>query len=375
MAGELDTEVLDKPETCRRTVEWLGTLASGITELADVVNQQRSSSEGFWRGTAADAARGELGKHAKDADELESGINKVKTALEVFADEIDTVNRRMADARSTARDAGLVINGRQILPPKPGPSDPAGQPSGPSGAAEKQQKAFEAAGETVADARNKQEEAHRKLEGQLKNPYETFNTVKTHVMRAVTGGLTAIKTSSESASAFFDQAEDLRGQAKNMDKLAKTADHSSDAAKAKVAAMQTRAQATVADVRGEKAGRLSNKVGRGATNFAAADASGFVKGGSKVATGARSVLRGFPYAGTVATVGSEVADYATGTDTAGEAAMDAGASLGGAAVGGAVGTAVGSAICPGLGTVIGGAAGSMLGDFLATTTENAVTGE
>ncbi|MHA6802796.1 hypothetical protein [Salinifilum ghardaiensis] len=374
MAGELDTEVLDKPDTCRRTAEWLGKLAGGVTEVADAVSQQRSGSEGFWRGTAADAARGELGKHAKNADELEGGINKVKTALEVFADEIDTVKRRMADARSTARDAGLVINGRQILPPKPGSSDPAGQPSGPSGAAEKQQKAFEAAGETVADARNKQEEAHRKLEGQLKNPYETFNTVKTHVMRSVTGGLTAIKTSSDSASALFQEARTLRGQAVEMDKLAKTADHSSDAAKAKVAAMQTRAQATVANARGERTGRLAKKAGR-FSDVAAADASKYVEGGSKVAKGTRSVLRGLPYAGTAMTLTSEAIDYGTGTDTAGEAAMDAGASLGGAAVGGAAGAAVGSAICPGLGTVIGGAAGSMLGDFLATTGEDALTGE
>ncbi|GAB3283523.1 hypothetical protein [Parasphingorhabdus pacifica] len=153
MAGELDTEVLDKPDTCRRTAEWLGKLASGITEVADTASQQRSPSEGFWQGTAADAARGELGRHATNADELEGGVKKVKTALEVFADEIGTVNSRMADARGTAREAGLVINDTKILPPKPSPSGPAGQPNGPSGAAEKKQKAFEAAGETIADAR------------------------------------------------------------------------------------------------------------------------------------------------------------------------------------------------------------------------------
>ncbi|SDP03280.1 hypothetical protein SAMN04487905_101510 [Actinopolyspora xinjiangensis] len=65
----------------------------------------------------------------------------------------------------------------------------------------------------------------------------------------------------------------------------------------------------------------------------AADASKYVKGGSKLVDGAGSVLRGVPYPGTAATVVSEGIDYASGTDTAGEAAMDAGAGLSGAAVG------------------------------------------
>ncbi|RCW43528.1 hypothetical protein DFQ14_1063 [Halopolyspora algeriensis] len=375
MAGELDTEVLDKPGTCRRTADWLGKLAGGITDVADTVSQQRSASESFWRGTAADAARGELGRHGTNADDLEGAIKKVKSALEIFADEIDTVNRRMADARDTARGAGLVLNGTKILPPKPSPTGSAGRPNGPSGVEEQQQKAFEEAGETVADARRKQEEAHRTLEGQLKDPNETFNTVKTHVMRAVTGGLTAVKTSSDSAAALFEKADAFERNAKEMGRLAKAADHSSDAAKTKVAAMQTRAKGKVANVHGDRTGRLANKVGRGVSNFVAADASKYVKGGSKLADGASSVLRGVPYVGTIATVGSEVTDYATGTDSAGEAAMDAGASLSGAAVGGAAGAAIGSAIFPGVGTVIGGAVGSMAGDFLATTAENVLTGE
>lgn len=374
MAGELDTEVLDKPDSCRRTADWLGKLASGITDVADTVSQQRSASEGFWRGTAADAARGELGTHGTNADESEGGIKKVASALEVFADEIDTVNTRMADARGTARGAGLVINGTKILPPKPSPKAPAGQPNGSSGAEEQKQKAFEEAGRTVEDARTKQEDAHRKLEGQLEDPNATFNTVKTHVMRAVTGGLTAVKTSSDSAAALFEKADAFERNAKEMGRLAKAADHSSDAAKATVAAMQTRAKGKVANMHGERTGRLANKLGRGG-DLIAADASRYVKGGSKLADGARSVLRGVPYAGTAMTVGSEVTDYLTGTDTAGEAAMDAGASLSGAAVGGAAGAAVGSAICPGIGTVVGGAVGSMAGDFLATEAEGLLTGE
>ncbi|MBE9374811.1 hypothetical protein IQ251_10180 [Saccharopolyspora sp. HNM0983] len=374
MAGELDTDVLDEPDTCRRTAGWLGKLADGISEVADSMNQQRSSSEGFWTGTAADAARGELGRHATNADELEGGIKKVRSALAVFADEIDTVKSRMGDARDVARGAGLVINGTKILPPKPSPADPAGESGAPDGA-DMKQKAFRAAGETVADARTKQEEAHRKLEGELKSPYETFNTIKTHVMRAVTGGLAAVKTSTDSAAALVDKAHTLEGRAKEMDKMARVADHSSDAAKTKVAAMTTRAKGKVANMHAEKTGRLSRKIGERGSNFVAADASRYVKGGSKIARGAGSVLRGLPYVGTVATVGSEASDYATGTDTAGEAAADAGASLTGGAVGGAVGAAAGSAICPGVGTVVGGALGSMAGDFLATKAEDSLTGD
>ncbi|WP_461145189.1 hypothetical protein [Salinifilum aidingensis] len=73
----------------------------------------------------------------------------------------------------------------------------------------------------------------------MKDPNETVNTVKTHVMRAVTGGLTAIKTTSDSASALFERADALDGRPEEMDRMAKAADHSSDAAEAKVAAVQT----------------------------------------------------------------------------------------------------------------------------------------
>src|SRR5699024_389944 len=161
-----------------------------------------------------------------------------------------------------------------------------------------------------------------------------FNTVKTHFMRAVTGGLTAIKASSDTAAAFFQEARTLDGQAKEMGKMVKAADHSSDAAKAKVASMQTQAKANVADKHGKETGKLAKKTGRFGDTVAA-DASKHVKGASTLAKGSRSVLRGVPYAGTAMTVTSEAIDYGTGTDTAGEAAVDAGASLAGSAVGGA----------------------------------------
>ncbi|MHA6802805.1 hypothetical protein [Salinifilum ghardaiensis] len=97
----------------------------------------------------------------------------------------------------------------------------------------------------------------------MKDPDETVNTVKTHVMRAVTGGLTAIKTTSDSASVLFERADALDGRTEEMDRMAKAADHSSDAAEAKVAAVQTRAQSKVADARGEKDGAARREAGSG----------------------------------------------------------------------------------------------------------------
>ncbi|MGJ7909170.1 hypothetical protein ACOQFL_22140 [Actinopolyspora sp. H202] len=374
MAGELDTEVLDESATCRDTADWLGKLGTGTGEVIDVVSEQRGASESFWTGTAADAARGELGRRSKQAQDLEEALGKVESALRAFADDMETVDSRMAAARGVARQAGLVINGTKILPPKPSPAGEPGQPSAPGEAADKRQRAFEEAGDIVVDAREKQEKAHRELESAMKDPNETFNTVKTHVTRSLTGGLTAIKTSTESAAALFEQADAFDDKAREMRNLAKAADHSSDAAKARVAAMQYGAKSKVADVRGAKTGGLAKKFG-GASDLVAADASKYVKSGSRIAKGTGSVLRGVPYVGTALTLGSEGIDVATGTDTAGEAAMDAGASLGGAAVGGAAGAAIGSAIFPGVGTVVGGAVGSMAGDFLATSAENWLTGE
>ncbi len=61
MTGELNTEVLDDPASCRKAADWLGQIQPGVSQVGDEINNQRSASESFWQGTAGDECRLSLG--------------------------------------------------------------------------------------------------------------------------------------------------------------------------------------------------------------------------------------------------------------------------------------------------------------------------
>ncbi len=372
MAGELETEVLDEPESCRKTTDWLDTLQSGLTDTADRMNRERSTSEAFWQGTAGVAARGALMRHRTDADDIEQAVKDAKKALETFAEEIDTVLARMRQARAVAREAGLQLNGTKILPPEP-QGGSSGQ-GGDSGAMEKKVRAFEEAGNTIADARNKQESAHQALENGMKDPLETIKTAKSYGVWIANGAITHVKGSTEAAKALASEARSFSASAEKLSTAATNADHSAATARSTVGSMVHQAKANVRWDRSTDARKIGGPLSSDARRLATANPGDAVKGGSRLAKGASKALRGVPYAGAVLTIGSEVHDATTGEDAA-ESAMDAGASIAGGAAGSAVGAAVGSAICPGVGTVIGGTISGMAGDKLATAAEDFFTGE
>ena len=115
MSGELNTEVHDEPESCRRTADWLGRLQPEVARIGDAVHHQRSASQAFWEGTAGEACRRELGDLAslvvsrgqQPGTDLRPILAGVHASAEVEG---------MAEA---ARDLLLIARSRQGKVPLP----------------------------------------------------------------------------------------------------------------------------------------------------------------------------------------------------------------------------------------------------------------
>ncbi|MHA6800615.1 hypothetical protein [Bounagaea algeriensis] len=389
MAGELNTEVLDDPESCRTTADWLGKVNGAVEGIGDAVHGQRSASHGFWTGPAAEAARATLGRQGHDSDELDELVGKTGSALNVFAGEIDTVQRRMEQAREQARAGKLIVTPTEILPPGPGPrSGPGGGPQAPAGgpggtdprqpasdaaahaAHAEKKRAFEEARQTVEDAREKEKEAHEALEKSMQDPLEAVKQTKTYGMFVLTNGLNTIKASTEAADALFDKARSWDSAASEIQAraeskpagFAKYADKAAEAGREKAATART--QAT-------RAQKMGGPVGDNARRAIMANPAEYMQATSKVGKVGQNVVRGVPLLGTTLSIGSGVADVAMGKDPW-EAAKDTGAEIaGGAAGGAAAGAALGS-VFPGVGTVIGGVAGGIIGSWAAKKGVNAL---
>lgn len=380
MSGELNTEVHDEPESCRRAADWVGGLQPGVSGVGDAVHRQRSASESFWQGTAGDSCRRSLSEHGDDADELEEQLGKVKSALLVFAAAIDGVRRSMADARADATAARLIVTPTAILPPEPASPNLPGGPHGDRAIEqgrqefERKHKAFEEAKGAVEAARDRQKEAHDALQKDMEDPLSAVKATKTWTMFAIGHGLGTLKGSFETANQFVEKAADyekaatvMRGRAETMHGHMRTiamnaADKGDELAKDAVR-------------RGAAAGKFGGgALSEGIGGFVSKNAGDWVKGSGKVAQYGSKFLRGVPFLGTAASIGSGVGDVAMGKDPL-EAAEDTTANVAGGAVGGWAGAALGTAICPGVGTVVGGVVGGIAGSMAATEGVSAARGD
>ncbi|WP_338599198.1 hypothetical protein [Saccharopolyspora sp. SCSIO 74807] len=380
MSGELNTEVHDEPESCRRAADWVGGLQPGVSGVGDAVHRQRSASESFWQGTAGDSCRRSLSEHGDDADELEEQLGKVKSALLVFAAAIDGVRRSMADARADATAARLIVTPTAILPPEPASPNLPGGPHGDRAIEqgrqefERKHKAFEEAKGAVEAARTQQDNAHRDLEKSMEDPLERIKTTKTWTMFAVGHGLGTLKGSYETAKQFEAQSE-------RWTKAAATVQANAEVKPGNLrtigmnAAEEGRNLADDAARRGAAAGKfgggyLSKRAGKAIS----ANPARWIHGGGAVAKTGSKFLRGVPFVGTAASVVSGAGDVALGKDPV-DAAQDTTANIAGGAAGGWAGAAVGTAICPGVGTVIGGVVGGIAGSMAATEGVSAARGD
>lgn len=381
MSGELNTEVHDEPESCRRTADWLGRLQPEVARIGDAVHHQRSASQAFWEGTAGEVCRRELGDHGKDADELEDQLRKVREALLTFAGAIDAVRRSMTEARSAASAAGLIVTPTAILPPEPTaqpatPLDPAAHQAFQQARADygRKQQAFESARDEIDSARERQEQAHKTLQKSMEDPLEVIKTTKTWAMFFVGHGLSTLKSSFGEVQEWTKKAADYETAATSMRARAEGA-YGHMRTIAMNAADKGDELAKDATRRAAAAGRFgANALSEGVGGFISRNAGEFVDGGGKVAKYGSKFLSGVPFLGTGLSVASGVGDVVMGKDPV-EAAEDTAANVGGGAAGGWAGAAVGTAICPGVGTVIGGVVGGIAGSMGATKAVSAAREE
>ena len=148
----LDLRVESDPVSCRLVGEWLRGLAGGMWESVEGIDHARARSEGSWTGQTADAFRDRMSAASREADQAAGATDRFGSALQVFADDIDTVRSRMAVARQVAGAAGLPVTGEGI-----------GEPSGMGRADARQVAAYQEATVIVAEARDIETTAHTTL--------------------------------------------------------------------------------------------------------------------------------------------------------------------------------------------------------------------
>ncbi|GAB2665242.1 hypothetical protein GCM10027271_25300 [Saccharopolyspora gloriosae] len=187
MTAPLVTLVEGTPESCRTTATELGKLGDGVHDVGTGLRQVRGESESCWTGEAGENFRRAMQEKGAAADDLDEATSRAKAALETFADELQSVIARMKQAREVASEHGLTLTPTTIEPPRPPPPEPGLKTDGPSlnerplhdfeAAAkakadhERKVRGFEEAKATVADARSKEQDAHKALEASMK--YET----------------------------------------------------------------------------------------------------------------------------------------------------------------------------------------------------------
>lgn len=394
MAGELNTEVRSDPASCRATAAWLGRLSPGVDDAGNAIHGARSNSESCWQGPAAEAFRDSLSPMTKDADELAAIIDRVRQALETFADEIDTVRARLAQAREVAMAARLIVTPTAILPPGPEPDTAPVHPIGPMipeteavhAAAVRAHElavstyvakvdAFAEASATVTEARSREADAHGALDAAMDQGGTDAQTLKSIGIGVVSAALGAIAGLQVAASDLFRTASRLKEHGARMQELAANPNGpiSTRAAATRAARMAAEGEARTRAA-AERLARPIHNIPEGIRQGIANSPGEYIRDGRGWVGLGKNAARGVPFVGTGLIVGSGVADVAMGKPV-GHAAAETGAGLGGAVVGGMAGAAIGSAIFPGVGTVIGGVAGGIIGSITASEGVGAAMGD
>ncbi|HEY9472827.1 MAG TPA: hypothetical protein VIS06_03130, partial [Mycobacteriales bacterium] len=148
----LDLRVDSDPASCRLVGEWLRGLAGGMRESVDGIDHARSLSETSWTGQTAEVFRDRMSAASREADRSAGATDRFGSALQVFADDIDTVRSRMDMARQVAGTGGLPVTDDEI-----------GEPSGMGRADARQVAAYQEATVIVAEARGVETTAHTTL--------------------------------------------------------------------------------------------------------------------------------------------------------------------------------------------------------------------
>lgn len=408
----LDIEVKADVEGLRELASWIGKGAGSVHDLGTAVVGVRGNAESEWGGDSGRSFQGAMGRMVNGTDGVASDMDTGRQAVDVFADEMDTVKRRMQQAREVATEAGLTCNDKEIEDPGAGPAKPKALGDDPSpeekeqhtsaqGAYEEHQKkvkAYKECEKTVQEAREKETAARRHLRqfGSTQAKSAPF-TVASVAAGLATNAVEHTSKYSDLATKYGKHADDAakaqggylaqqRAALKQATKgpVAKLADKLPAKAKdllvrknvpvlgskiSQTSAM--RAQAVKYGRLADRAGNiakdartfqqaaknkaLSNPAVRGVDKLPTAAKAAlapheFIKGGGGVARVGKAVLKRVPVVGTGITAIGIGADISQGKD----ATKAIASGVGGLAAGAAVGTMIGGPV----GTVVGAAVGA-----------------
>lgn len=154
----LDTEVDKQPSTMRTAAEWMAGAGTAVDGAIGVVTGTRGESEGAWPSHAGDSFREMSHKTKPGIEDTSNAFTDFANVLREHADQIDTVTKRMEQARELAVKEGLDLRGFLIMEPGPEPPTPAPLPSDQPATPEQTQ--AHAEGTRAVEAFAKQAEAY-----------------------------------------------------------------------------------------------------------------------------------------------------------------------------------------------------------------------
>lgn len=225
----LNTYVAGNPGEARSFAQELRKLGGGTETAATGAHRARSQAEGEWEGAASEAFQSWAKTQGTDGDALAEVYPSMIRAYETWADELDTAQARMEQAKQVARDGELTVRTHTIMPPTPFTAVKPDKPQGRMSAAEserysndmaafegaqarhaKQQAAYQEAKATIEGARQKERSAHEAfmnaldaVKTQLKGigQSEKWAQVGVRPASAAAAGLAQAATAMESSSA------------------------------------------------------------------------------------------------------------------------------------------------------------------------------
>lgn len=113
----LNTEIVGDPQGCRQYGGWLRSLGDGALDTSDLLTQVSANSAFCWDDHVGDLFRLQMDSGKRDASALYDVISRVGDAVNRFADDLATAIATMNEARTVARNGGVLLTPTTIEPP------------------------------------------------------------------------------------------------------------------------------------------------------------------------------------------------------------------------------------------------------------------
>lgn len=346
----------------------------------------RNIAYSSWEGSAAQAFLGELNPHLQHTQQLGATCGKYAEAFSDLAGSIEAVNKKMENARRTAADGGLKVEGPIIIrPEEPAMKKPRATDYSGAGAKENyksdsaawnqqiagfNEKAavFNTCLEIYTEARKKEEQAHSDFWESL-NAGEGFDVKGTWDMGRTTAShaLNVVASTESTRSDLLKKISSLEGSSRTYQAIASgTLSLNGLSAQQRTQVMKDLSRAKGSETTYRTQIQQLEKVHKyipDSVRAAAIASPGDLTPNTRLGKNVGKALGKVPWAGGLLTAGNEVLGAASGEQTWGKAVASTAGQLGGGWVGGVTGAAVCSSLFPPIGPIVCGAAGMGAGSF------------